>query len=158
MAMLLYDDPTHSLFRRYGEWECDEDGYPFIWDEISDIRRAERLYRCDDCGFAYLECGDILTVHHSNLNKGDCRRRNLDVYCWLCHSADHEPDYNLRGRRCKHCKGYFLGFSRLSRHIRGIHRPFELKIPDIQLDKPPASYLGRGKVWTALQLQKLWFD
>ena len=160
MAIFRYDDPTHSLFRVYGDWECDDDGYPFIWDEISECRRAEKLYRCEDCGFAYLEDGDILTVHHFNRNKADCRRRNLDVYCWLCHSVDHEPDFNMRDLRCKYCEGgaWFLGSARLHRHIRGIHRPFELKIPEIQLDKPPVSFVGRGKVWMALQKQQLWWD
>jgi hypothetical protein len=158
MTMFPYDDPR-CLFRRYQPWECEEDsGYPFIWTKISEVRCAERLYRCDDCGFAYLEDGDILTVHHSNFNKADCRRENLDVYCWLCHSLDHEPDMNMKDRRCKYCKGYFLGWSRLHRHIKGIHRPFELKIPEITLDKRPTAYVGRGRVLAAIQQQQRWRD
>ena len=161
--MYRYDDPTDSLFRVYGDWECDTDGYPFIWRRISDIRRAERLYRCEDCGFAYLEKeadadASILTVHHFNQRKADCRRKNLYVYCWLCHRADHEPDFKMRSRQCKHCKGWFLGWARLHRHIRGIHHPFELNIPDIELDKPPTSYVGRGDVWAAMQKEKLFWD
>jgi hypothetical protein len=158
MPTVSYDDPA-NLFRRYQPWECEEDcGYPFIWTKISEVRCAERLYRCDDCGFAYLEDGDILTVHHCNFNKADCRRENLDVYCWLCHSLDHEPDMNMKDRRCKYCKGYFLGLARLLRHIKGIHRPFELKIPEITLDTRPTSYIGRRGMWTALQKQQLWWD
>src|SRR5262249_34979472 len=114
-------------------------------------RREEKLYRCEDCGFAYLEAGDILTAHHFNSDKADCRRQNLTVYCWLCHSADHNPDMSAKTMRCKYCKGYFLGWARLRRHIRGIHRPFELKIPEIRLDEPPASYLKRDAVWGAIQ-------
>jgi hypothetical protein len=158
MPTVSYDDPA-NLFRRYEPWECDEDGgYPFIWTKISEVRCAERLYRCDDCGFAYLEDGDILTVHHCNFNKADCRRENLDVYCWLCHSVDHNPDINVKDIRCKYCKVYFLGWSRLRRHIKGIHRPCELKIPGITLDKQPTSYTGRQKTWTAIQKQQLWRD
>jgi len=160
MLIVAYDDPTH-MFRRYEPWECDEDGYPFIWDEISAVRRAEKLHRCEDCGLAYLEERDILTVHHANFNKADCRRENLDVYCWLCHSADHEPDMNMRSIRCKYCKGYFQGLARWRRHIKGIHRPFELKIPEITLDQRPTSYVGRGKVFAAIQqsqrLRALWW-
>jgi hypothetical protein len=152
MATFSYDDPK-SLFRQYQPWECEDGDYPFIWEKISDCRRAEKLYRCDDCGFAYLEEQerDILTVHHFNLNKADCRRENLVVYCWLCHSADHNPDVNMKAMRCKYCKGYFLGWSRLRRHIKGIHRPFELKIPELQLDRPPTSYVKRDRVWAAIQ-------
>lgn len=148
--MMPYDDPA-NLFRVYGPWECEEEGYPFIWNAISECRRAEKLYRCDDCGLAYLEDGDILTVHHCNFNKADCRRQNLLVNCWLHHSVDHEPDLNMRDIRCKYCKGWFLGSARLHRHIRGIHRPFELKIPEVSLDKPPISYVGRRRTWAALQ-------
>jgi hypothetical protein len=64
----------------------------------------------------------------------------------------------MRAIRCKYCKTYYLGWPRLHRHIKGIHRPFELKIPEVPLDKPPVSYVGRGKVWMALQKQQLWWD
>lgn len=164
MATIPYDDSRH-LFRRYEPWECEEDsGYPFIWNEISEVRCEEKLFRCDDCGFAYLEDDDILTVHHCNLNKADCRRENLDVYCWLHHSQDHNSDVYAKDIRCKYCKPkqYFLGWQRLHRHIKGIHKPFELKIPEITLDKRPKSYVGRHRVLPALQqqqrLRKLWRD
>lgn len=156
-----YDDPK-NLFRVYQAWECDEEGYPFIWKRISDVRCAERLYRCDDCGFAYLEDGDILTVHHINLNKTDCRRENFGVYCWLHHRADHENMSVPNNSRCKECKAWFLGWPQLRRHIKGIHRPFELKIPPITLDERPRSYAGRGRVLPAIQRQqafeRLWRD
>ena len=110
MNFIQYDDPAF-MFRRYKDWEIDkENSYPFIWEEISAIRRAEKLYRCADCGFAYLEKGDILTVHPSNFNKADCRRENLDVYCWLCYSLDHEPELDVLSIRCRFCKGYYAGW------------------------------------------------
>lgn len=155
MRTIPYDHPAH-LFRVYESWECDEDGYPYIWDRISEVSREERLRRCEDCGFAYLEGGDILTVHHNNLNKADCRRANLAVYCWLHHSADHESNLNMRDIRCKFCQAWYLGWPRLRRHIRGIHRPFELKIPEVMLDKRPTLYAGRGKVLFAIQRQQRW--
>jgi hypothetical protein len=119
MPLVPYDDPV-NLFRVYAPWECEEDGngYPFVWDKISECRRVQRFYRCEDCGLAYLEDGDILTVHHRNLNKADCRIENLLVNCWLHHSVDHEPDLNMRDMKCKYCKGYFLGWPRLHPHSR----------------------------------------
>ena len=161
----LFRGACERLFRVYQAWECDEDGYPYIWPKVSDVRCAERLFRCDDCGFAYLEDGgDMLTVHHNNLNKADCRRVNLAVCCWLHHSVDHEPGWDARAIPCKICKPktYFIGWPRLHRHIRGIHRPFELKIPPITLDERPTSYAGRGRVLPAIQRQqafeRLWRD
>jgi hypothetical protein len=161
MLTVAYDNSAH-MFRRYEPWECDEDGYPFIWPKISEVRSAERCWRCDECGFAYLEDGDILTVHHFNPVKADCRKENLKVYCWLHHSQDHEPDTNVRAAKCKICKDYFGGWPRLRRHIRGIHRPSELKIPEIMLDQRPSSYVSRGKRLAAIQEQerlwRLWRD
>jgi hypothetical protein len=163
MPIIPYDD-TAWLFRRCEPWECEEngEGYPYFWNEISEVRCAERLYRCDDCGFAYLEDGDILTVHHNNLNKADCRRANLHVYCWLHHSVDHEPAWDARPIRCRICKTYFLGSARWLRHMKGIHHPLELKIPPITLDQRPTSYVSRGRVLAAIQqhqrLRELWRD
>jgi hypothetical protein len=163
MPMIPYDEPD-CLFRRYQPWECEEngEGYPYIWSKISEVRLEEKLFRCDDCGFAYLEDGDILTVHHNNLNKADCRRVNLPAYCWLHHSVDHESLSDQRPSRCRFCKTYFIGWPRLHRHIKGIHCPFELKIPEITLDQRPKSYVGRGRVLAAIQqqqrLRELWRD
>jgi hypothetical protein len=86
----------------------------------------------------------------------------LLVNCWLHHNVDHEPDLNMRDMQCKYCKEHFLGWPRLHRHIRGIHRAFELKIPEITLDKRPTAYVGRGRALAAIQeqqrLSKLWWD
>ena len=63
--IVRYDDPRR-MFRKYVPDECEDngEGYPYLWDEISKARCAEKDYRCEDCGFAYLEEGDILNVHH----------------------------------------------------------------------------------------------
>jgi hypothetical protein len=109
-----------------------------------------------------LEDDDILTVHHFHPNKADCRKENLNVYCWLHHSQDHEPDTSVRAAKCKFCKNYFGGWPRLHRHIRGIHKPSELRIPEIVLDQRPSSYVTRGRVLAAIQeqqrLRALWWD
>ncbi len=129
MHILPYDDP-HALFRVYQDWECDEEGYPFIWPEISDYRRCRANYRCRDCGTAYLseKIGRkrvALTVHHFNAVKSDCQWCNLVVLCWLCHQVDHSPTYpELRHYYCRRCKqGGFLGWAHYRRHLRGFHMP-----------------------------------
>jgi hypothetical protein len=103
MPTVSYDDPA-SLFRRYEPWECEEDGgYPFIWTKISEVRCAERLYRCADCGFAYLEDGDILTVHHCNFNKADCRVPQVALfYLGFSELSRGHPPFRKRRERMGH--------------------------------------------------------
>ena len=130
-----YDSPA-SLFRVYRDSECDKDGYPFIWDVISELRRAERNRECEDCGLDYLterirRKGKLvrvaLTVHHRNMRKEDCRRENLEVLCWSCHKTIHSDHRSFRSYFCRHCKGYFLGLAHLMRHIRGRHAKARLR-------------------------------
>lgn len=154
-----YDDPLY-MFRTFMPEECEEDGegYPYLWNELSRVIRAERLYRCDECGFAYLEKQEILTVHHRNSNKSDCRRENLVVRCWLHHSVDHTPGPGERVHRCKFCGRCQIGIVRLKRHLRGIHKPYELKIPPLQLDRPPSSYHNRSGALKRIQNTRYWWD
>jgi hypothetical protein len=121
MVFVPYDDPR-KLFRRYEDWECDKEGYPFIWPTISLWVRRYSNNECLDCGPAYRARGDILTVHHFNPCKADCRRTNLLSLCWPCHSLDHRDTRGYRSVRCPHCKDYFLGMGHLMRHIHGKHR------------------------------------
>src|SRR5882762_7824594 len=88
-----------------------------------------------------------------------CRRGQPRKYPFqYLHSMSRmfEPDSNIRDMLCQYCKGYFIGWPRLHRHIKGIHRPFELKIPEITLDQRPTSYVGRGRVLAAIQQQQRW--
>jgi hypothetical protein len=116
-----------SLFRIYREEECDPDGYPFIWPAISEQRCKEANSECGDCALYYRDERDSLTVHHCNMRKEDCRRQNLEVLCWPCHSMNHCDDRMYRSVRCPHCKKkkvewWFLGGAHLMRHIKGRHR------------------------------------
>jgi hypothetical protein len=137
-TVIPYDDPAH-LERMYADWERDDDGYPFIWPKISALRRAEENYRCEDCGLAYRAEGDRLEVHHFNRYKADCRRRNLDVYCGLHHSQDHEPsDPAIRDIYCRKCKGWFGGVARYLRHVRGMHPVEDRKREKSKIEDTPA--------------------
>src|ERR1700694_3617025 len=99
-----YDSPA-SLFRIYQPNECDpKDGYPYVWDSISEQLRFEWNYECLDCGQAYRAHGDTLTVHHFNACKADCRRENLEVLCWRCHKMNHCDTRPYKSYRCPHCK------------------------------------------------------
>ena|SRR5580698_1936082 len=118
--MIPYDSPA-NLFRVYRLEECDDDGYPFVWDTISLQRRHETGDHCSECGTAYRTDGDSLTVHHANANKADCRRENLVPKCWLHHKQYHVPAHGRNGLRCPHCKELFLGWPYLRRHIDGRH-------------------------------------
>jgi hypothetical protein len=123
MVLIPYDDACR-LLRVYQDWECDEEGYPFIWPQISLLMRRDAQNRCSDCGIAYHEAGDRLTVHHLNTVKADCQWMNLFVACWLCHTADHQPSFSNRDIYCRRCKGWFNGWKRFQRHTQGMHPSF----------------------------------
>jgi hypothetical protein len=120
MAFIDYDDPR-KLFRIYADWECDQEGYPFIWPTISQWVRRYANDECEDCGHAYRVNGGNLTVHHFTPRKADCRRENLMPLCWPCHSLSHTDTHRYKNCRCPYCKAYFIGGGHLRRHIRGKH-------------------------------------
>jgi len=133
--LVPYDSPT-SLFRVYQPNECDKDGYPFIWDEISKQRRLENNNDCIECAKAYLETKDKLTVHHFNEVKEDCRRDNLEVMCWPCHLMWHSPSHGLRELKCPHCGLWCKSWFYLERHIRGKHANKILKAGQSTKNRP----------------------
>ena len=125
MLLVPYDAPA-SMFREYSSEECDKnEGYPFLWQQISDYTRRAANHRCSDCAYYYLVTGDALTVHHVSKNKADCRRQNLCVMCWPCHLQDHSqaPRRNWAGRKCRHrgCDHVAFNYGLLQRHILGVH-------------------------------------
>ena len=41
--------------------------------------------KCEHCGQPHFYPGYVLTVHHLNMDKMDCRFENLVVLCQACH-------------------------------------------------------------------------
>ena len=124
MQFIPYDDPVR-LFRVYDSDECDAEGYPFVWTEISDLVRRAANFDCSMCGKAYLlpEFKSVLTVHHRNKDKADCRRHNLESICWECHlGAEHSPSSGLHEMSCPRCEGWFKSWAYLHRHLVGKHK------------------------------------
>jgi len=74
---------------------CGE--YPSNWHEVSLLLRKALGWRCERCGRGPAP-GHVLTVHHSNGNKSDCRIDNLEILCQKCHlekQADPFKPYQL---------------------------------------------------------------
>jgi len=106
---------TSDLLRDYAGDELGRDGYPLEWAAIKDMIRAQAGRRCERCHHPYQpgehgngkwspcdhQCDHggpwrhvdgkigalwrILTVHHLNGNKADCRWWNLAALCQRCH-------------------------------------------------------------------------
>ena len=58
--------------------------YPENWDEIARGVKEKAGYLCEMC-YSPSVPGRILTVHHLNGDKSDCRYQNLVALCQVCH-------------------------------------------------------------------------
>jgi 5-methylcytosine-specific restriction endonuclease McrA len=60
--------------------------YPPDWQEIARQTKEDAGYRCVRCHHIHdIEAGYMLTVHHIDLNKSNCRWWNLAALCQRCH-------------------------------------------------------------------------
>jgi len=60
--------------------------YPPNWNEIAVDIKFRAGWCCEHCGHPHeVETGYVLTVHHLNGDKADCRFENLVALCQRCH-------------------------------------------------------------------------
>ena len=60
--------------------------YPDNWSAIAIAVKNLAGWRCEHCGHVHdVPNGYMLTVHHLNGNKSDCRFTNLVALCQRCH-------------------------------------------------------------------------
>lgn len=60
--------------------------YPKNWLEIAMKIKKRAGFRCEQCGHPHnIKDCYILTVHHINGDKADCRDENLIALCQRCH-------------------------------------------------------------------------
>ena len=60
--------------------------YPKNWLKIAMKIKERAGFRCEQCGHPHnIKNYYILTVHHINGNKADCRDENLIALCQRCH-------------------------------------------------------------------------
>lgn len=65
------------------------DEYPANWKQIAIAVKKEADWCCERCGAPDDEVnGYMLTVHHKNGIKSDCRRENLVALCQKCHLVE----------------------------------------------------------------------
>lgn len=64
----------------------DTDSYPVNWHDIATTLKQWADRRCENCNHSddYMS-GHVLTVHHLNGIKSDCRFDNLVALCQRCH-------------------------------------------------------------------------
>ncbi len=73
--------------------EFDPSGYPPDWDEISAAYREKCGYKCADCSVDCSAHHHLIDAHHKNRDKSDCRDRNLQCLCKLCHAEQHKHEH-----------------------------------------------------------------
>lgn len=75
------------------------DEYPPDWEEIAAGIKEDADWCCEHCHHPHdRESGHVLTVHHLNGIKADCRRENLVALCQRCHlhwQAVYQPGQQL---------------------------------------------------------------
>ena len=60
--------------------------YPANWSQIAADLKESVGWRCEHCGHPHdIASGYMLTVHHLNGDKSDCRYENLLACCQRCH-------------------------------------------------------------------------
>jgi len=76
--------------------------YPPNWHSIAQKIKAKANYTCQKCGVKHSnEPGNILTVHHKNGNKADCRESNLIALCQRCHLQEQLKTKTWKYRKLK---------------------------------------------------------
>lgn len=61
-------------------------GYPVDWPEISQRVKAAAGWSCIRCGHPHdVASSHVLTVHHLDMDKANCRWWNLLALCQRCH-------------------------------------------------------------------------
>ncbi len=64
----------------------DRGEYPPDWPDIAQSVKEEAGWRCIRCGHSNeSESGHVLTVHHLDADKSNCRWWNLAALCQRCH-------------------------------------------------------------------------
>ncbi len=82
-----------SCFKYLPHHAKDDDAqYTEDWKLVSRNIKAERGFRCEQCGVQPTDHRNLLHVHHINGHKSDNRPSNLKVLCVDCHrkQASHE--------------------------------------------------------------------
>ena len=68
------------------------DDYPPEWGVIATTIKQMAGWRCENCDHVHdVANGRVLTVHHLNMLKNDCRWQNLVALCQRCHKIQPRP-------------------------------------------------------------------
>jgi hypothetical protein len=85
MDALTAKYPAH-LLRAYAPADCESDGYPSDWGQIAAVVKEAAGWRCVRCQAENSREGArVLTVHHLDGAKANCRWWNLAALCQRCH-------------------------------------------------------------------------
>ena len=88
--------------------------YPANWSDIADRVKGAASWHCIRCGHGHdFYSRHVLTVHHWNGDKSDCRWWNLLALCQRCHlniQARVDPEQPYMFEHSDWIKSYAAGF------------------------------------------------
>lgn len=67
--------------------------YPSNWTEISDQKREEVGWKCEECGIDLISKKEFLHTHHINGRRDDTSQSNLVALCSRCHAEKPQHQY-----------------------------------------------------------------
>lgn len=73
--------------------------YPANWTEITNMYRASRLYRCEQCGVDMSRFPELAITHHVNGSHPEIGPENMRVLCLICHSLQPHHDKTVKFTR-----------------------------------------------------------
>lgn len=82
----ITDLPLDARLIIYPPADLRTDGYPHNWADIATAVKLLANGQCEHCHHPHdVSSGHVLTVHHLNMLKPDCRWQNLVALCQRCH-------------------------------------------------------------------------
>ena len=88
--------------------------YPPNWKEIAEATKTEAGWKCIRCGHGHSrETWHVLTVHHFDGDKSNCRWWNLLALCQRCHLSIQgrvDPNQAYMYEHSDWIKAYVAGF------------------------------------------------
>jgi hypothetical protein len=125
--------------------------YPSNWAEIAAEVKGAASWCCVRCFHPHdVKSGHVLTVHHFDGNKSNCRRWNLMALCQRCHlsvQARVDPETPLLFQPAAWAMPYIAGFYESGAGVPGPLYDLAKWIAEYEKPDPSHARTSEGRLW-----------